>query len=199
MVQLTQMLVVSYLNMEDAISKKFLFFLVLIIGTLFVSGCYPQSSNQIESAQQREGIISILQNQPVPDLGGYSFERDIVIKTYLARNQTISTWAYTMTLDGKFIELCPSIGYPIPYATQLTAPEKLAYGYESSVIPQAEPNGLYTPADAAATLIQCVNPDGSVSPMYFEYYVIAMPYRIKADIVMQRYDDKSSFSVDVVK
>jgi hypothetical protein len=179
---------------------KMLFFMILLIGTLFASACTPQSSNRIESAQQEEGVKSLVVNQPVPDLGGYSFERDIVIKTFLARNETIATWAYTMTLDGKFIELCPSIGYPIPYATQLTAPERLAsiYYNDSSVIPQPEPNGLYTPADAAATLIQCVNPDGTVSPMYFEYYVIAMPYRIKADIIMERYDNApSSFSVDI--
>lgn len=191
--------------MEDVIKSlskgQLIFFLVLLIGTLFASACAPASSNKIESDQQEAGVKSLVINQPVPDLGGYSFERDIVIKTFLARNQTIATWAYTMTLDGKFIELCPSIGYPIPYATQLTAPERLARDYyDSSVIPQPEPNGLYTPGDAAATLIQCVNPDGSVSPMYFEYYVLAMPYRIKADIVMERYDNTpSSFSVDVSK
>jgi hypothetical protein len=187
--------------------KIFMFLFVFVVLAGVLSGCYSNNgANAIESQQQETGVLSIIQNQPVPDLGGYSFERDIVIKTYIARNQTIATYAYTMTLDGKFIELCPSIGYPIPYSTQLTAPEKMfnrGPGYEqyydASVIPQSEPNGLYPPGDAAATLIQCVNPDGTVSPMYFEYYVIAMPYRIVSDFQLVRVDDKSSFSVDVNK
>jgi hypothetical protein len=55
------------------------------------------------------------------------------------------------------------------------------------------------PDNALATLIQCVNSDGSVSPMYFEDNVFAMPYRIKSDSQLQRYDDNTSFSVDVNK
>lgn len=59
-----------------------------------------------------------------------------------------------------------------------------------------EPNGLYTPDDASATLIQCVNPDGTVNPTYIEDNVMTFPYRLQADIVLKREGD-SSFTVDV--
>lgn len=36
------------------------------------------------------------------------------------------------------------------------------------VIPQAEPNGLYTPDTSAGTWVLCVLPDGSISPSYIE-------------------------------
>jgi hypothetical protein len=179
--------------------KKIIVILAVLVLVFGLVGCVVDSSNKIESEQQRAGVTSIILNQPVPDLGGYSFERDIVIQTYIARNQTISTYTYFMTFDGRIVELCASIGYSIPYSTQLTSPDKLAWeSYsDSAVVSQSEPNGLYPPSDAAATLVQCVNPDGTVSPMYFEDNVFAMPYRIQSDLKIQRYDDKSSFSVTV--
>jgi len=177
--------------------KRILVLTVILL--VFLAGCAANgSSNRAETEQQERGVLSIVQNQPVPDLGGYSSERDIVIQTYIARNQTVATYAYTMTYDGKVIELCPSIGYPIPYSTQLTAPEKKLDGWEV-VIPQSEPNGLYPPGSSAATLVSCVNPDGSISPTYFELEVFAMPYRIVSDWKLVRVDDKSSFSVDLNK
>lgn len=181
--------------------KKLFVILMLVILVIGLVGC-TENSSQIASEQQELGVKSIVTNQPVPDLGGYSFERDIVIQTYIARNQTISTYTYFMTFDGRIVELCASIGYPIPYSTQLTAPESLQRtvvpsGYSWDVLPQSELNSLFPPSDAAATLVQCINPDGTISPMYFEDSVFSMPYRIVSDVQIQRYDDKSSFSVTV--
>lgn len=174
---------------------------VLVFVLLTAQDC-ADTNVQKELAQQDLGQASLLNNQPVPDLGGYSFERDIVIKTYLARNRTIATYTYTMTeIDAKIIEICASIGYPIPYATQLTNPQRTAYpGYrDSAVVGNPEPNGLYSPDSAEGTLVNCVNPDGSVTPTYWEPRVFAFPYRIRADIQLQRLDDKTSFSVEVKK
>jgi len=176
--------------------KLVLFFVVL---ALVLSGCVHESSQvtYAEQQQQGSGNLAIVQNQPLPDLGGYSFERQIVIETYLARNNTIATYAYMITMDGKIIEICPSIGYPIPYSTQLTNPMKIEDRYEGDVaIPNAEPNSLYPPSDAAATLVQCVNPDGSVSPTYIEWYVLAFPYQIASDMQLQRIGEPS-FSVPI--
>jgi hypothetical protein len=173
--------------------KKFLF-LLIVIG-LIISACAPVGVDAIEQSQQKAGNMAIVQNQPIPDLGGYSFERDILIQTYIARNNTISTYAYMFTMDGKIVEICPSIGYPIPYSTQLTSPMKVDYNY-SITLPNAEPNSLYPPGDAAATLVQCVNEDGTVSPVYNEWYVLAFPYRIQSDYQIQKISD-SSFKVDI--
>ena len=68
--------------------KKILIFSILLV---LLTAC-AQSVSDIEQQQQYGGNMAIVQNQPVPDLGGYSFERQIVIETYLARNNTIATW-----------------------------------------------------------------------------------------------------------
>lgn len=168
---------------------------------LLLTACATASDEVTITERQQQGLsnLAIVNNQPIPDLGGYSFERQIVIETYLARNNTIATYAYMFAFDGKIIEICPSVGYPIPYSTQLTNPMKIEDRYEGDVaIPNAEPNSLYPPSDAAATLVQCVNPDGSVSPVYIEWYVLAFPYRIASDLQLQRIGEPS-FKVDLTR
>lgn len=179
--------------------KKILLVLfVLMVFVLTSCGDYTSQSD-IEQGQQSDGVEAITRNQPIPDLGGYSFERQIVIETYLARNNTIATYAYMFSMDGKIIEICPSIGYPIPYSTQLSNPERTEYTSSGMVtLPNSEPNSLYPPGDAAATLVQCVQPDGSVAPVYIEWYVLAFPYRIVSDFQLQQVSD-ATFSVDVTK
>jgi hypothetical protein len=176
---------------------------VVLFVIMFVLGaCVPENQTTLEQEQQALGISAITNNQPVPNLGGYSFERQIVVETYLARNNTITTYAYMFAMNGEIIEICPSIGYPIPYSTQLTNPSipisncTGQYGCPEGVVSNPEPNGLYPPGDAAATLVQCVQPDGTVSPVYIEWYVLAFPYRIQSDSQLQQVGE-TSFSVDV--
>lgn len=167
--------------------------LFLLVLAFVLVACAP-SVSRAEQAQQYQGNLAIVQNQPAPDLGGYSFERQVLIETYLARNNTVSTFSYLFTFDGKIVEICPSIGYPIPYSTQLTNPMKVEYS--SLAIPNAEPNSLYPPSDAVATLVQCVNSDGSVSPTYIEDNVMAFPYRIRSDFAFEKIGEPS-FTVQV--
>lgn len=164
---------------------------VVLMSGLAVLGC-DETSTLVEREALEQGVSAIVQNQPVPDLGGYSLERQILIETYLARNRTVATYTYALTLEGKIIEICASIGYPIPYSTQLTNPERRVT--TGVAIPQAEPNGLFPPASADATLVNCTNDDGSVTPTYWEPHVFAQPYRIRADIVLERIS-KATFSV----
>lgn len=182
--------------------KKLIIFVLALILVLSLTSCATSQQSR-EQNQQAAGVASITDNQPVPDLGGFSLERQIVIQTYLARNRAIATYAYMFTMDGKIVEICPSIGYPIPYSTELTSPNVSlglgqGAGYQGSVVANPEPNGLYPPGDAAATLVQCVNPDGTVTPVYIEWYVLAFPYRIQSDYQLQRIGD-TSFSVDITR
>lgn len=170
--------------------------LIFALIMLLLASCAPiATGEQItreEEKQQAAGNLAIVQNQPIPDLGGFALERQILNETYLARNQAISTFSYMFSMDGKIIEICPSVGYPIPYSTQLTNPMKMeTYNGVPYTLPNAEPNSLYPPGDAAATLVQCVNDDGSVSPVYIEWYVLSFPYRIVSDSQLERAGETS--------
>lgn len=170
--------------------KSIVLVLVLVMAFVLAACLASDQAQYAEREQQGKGVLAIVQNQPIPDLGGYSFERQVVIETYLARNNTVSTFAYLFTFDGKIVEICPSIGYPIPYSTQLSNPSDMS----GRANPEA--NSLYPPSDAAATLVQCVNSDGSVSPTYIEDNVMAFPYRIKSDYAFEKIGE-SSFTVQV--
>lgn len=184
---------------------KNILFIVAIAAILVGCVGVGTDSAQIEHNQQEAGVTAILENQPVPDLGGFSFERQIVSETYLARNKSFDTYTYVLLeYTGQVMEICPSKGYPIPYSTELTNPTQLQVNYVKTQwgsqwvegpIGNPEPNGLYPPATADATLVTCINPDGSISPTYWETKVFAVPYRLKADITLNRTDDTQSFTV----
>lgn len=163
----------------------------VLLGGCVDSTAYREEQQQVEIANQE-----IVRNQPAPNLGGWSFERHIVTEVYKARNRTISTYTYTIfPYTGQIVEICASVGYPIPYSTQLTSPERIAERYTQggfAIVTNPEPNGLYPPDNAAATIVNCVNPDGTVTPVYVEDNVMALPYRIKADRAFEREEGAES-------
>jgi hypothetical protein len=176
-------------------SNKIIAAIVLaVISILILARCASsgEQARESESAQQGTGVLSIVRNQPVPDLGGFSFEREILRQTYLARNNRIATYSYYTNLNGDLIEICASMGYPIPYATQMTNPQVRAYG--ELALPQSEPNSLYPPSNAAATLVACTDEAGNIAPAYIEQEVMAFPFRVKSARQIERLG-QSSFNI----
>lgn len=166
--------------------------LFVVACILIVAGC--QSSQDKEYWQQQGGVKAILDNQPVPDLGGWSFERQVVIDTYIARNKMVNTYTYLfLEYLGKVVKICDSKGYPIPYSTQLTAPTI------SNGLSNPEPSSLYPPTSANATLVQCVLADGQVVPTYWENNVFALPYEVQADMILTPSGNPTSFSLNIEK
>lgn len=187
---------------------KYLKFIVMLLCEIVLFSCdmapIPSASSEIEHAQQEGSEKALLQNQPVPVLT-YSMERKILTEIYLARNRKVATWTYMRDMNGRITEICPSIGYPIPYATQLTNSLQIAVAHtpnpgphdnwSEGVIGNPEPSGLYPPSSANGTWVGCTDKDGLLNPGYFEDNLFAMPYRIKSDFKLQRVDDSSSFAI----
>lgn len=155
--------------------KKFVFLAVVLV--LFLTACGGQNAVEQEANQTQQQLKQYAGAQPVP-VFEWSLERHIMIEIYKARNEAASTYSYALNpYDNSIMWECPSVGYPIPGGTQLTNPEA-QYSNQHGVVtlPQMEPNGLYSPATSAGTFVSCVNDDGSVSPVYVEWYVITFPY-----------------------
>lgn len=160
---------------------RFLTYITIVVLAIVLSGCGSAQSDDYYAQQPK--LKAIIDNQPAPDLNGHSFERGVVIAMYLARNQNVSTHTYTLTIEGKIIKICDSIGFPIPYATQITPPY-VPYGGNGSTMPNPEPNSLYSPDNAEGSYVACVAEDGTLAPSYWEPRVFALPYEIHADIVL---------------
>jgi hypothetical protein len=127
-----------------------------------------QEANVVEKQQ------SIYVNtQPVP-VFDWSLERHLMTELYKARNNAVATYTYVRNqYTGKILSSCPSIGFPISAATQLTSPSRTEEhwgqaGGGNVVIPQPEPNGLFSPPESRGTYVMCLNKDGKVEPRYYE-------------------------------
>lgn len=130
----------------------------------------------IEASSQDVQMQQFLRNQPVPSFD-WSLERHMLISLYIARQRATNTYSYVQSeFTGKVLWSCPSIGFPIPYATQLTNPQKVTsqYGldgnshYADGVVSQQEPNGLFSPPAADGTWVPCVDEKGKIVPVYEE-------------------------------
>lgn len=131
------------------------------------------SATQIEQAQQNVQMEQFLRNQPVPSFD-WSLERHMLIQLYAARQKATNTYSFVQSeYTGRVLWSCPSIGFPLPYATQLTNPTQAQWRgysdhYASAVVGQQEPNGLFSPAAAEGTWVPCVDDRGKITPVYEE-------------------------------
>lgn len=149
---------------------------LLITLSVLLAGC---DANSQESQSVREQQQQYVTGQPVPQFD-WSLERHVMVELYKARNSAVSTYSVVYSqYRGSISFACPSIGYPIPGGTQLTNPD--AYYATGAVLPQAEPNGLFSPTTSAGTYVMCVNTDGSISPVYIEENVMTFPYPVTTD------------------
>jgi hypothetical protein len=140
----------------------------------------PQSFAETRAVNEQQSVY--LEGQPVPAYD-FSLERQRVIELYNARMAAVQTWSVWRSASGRIEGDCPSSGYPLPYGVQLTAPEALTYG---SVLPQAEPNGLFTNGiTSSATWVMCISGKG-VSPVYVETNVTVYPFRVTVDYASDR-------------
>ena len=91
---------------------------------------------------------------------------------------TRMTYTYLYNeMQGKLVFFCNSLGYAVPYATEFTSPQKNVYN--AVVLPQADPNGLFSPAAAEGSWIMCKDPNGkSARPVYVEPRLIVSPFKL---------------------
>lgn len=157
-------------------------------------GCSNPSSDTIQREQQEKILKEGTSQVGMPAIKNFR-ERKILKDILELRDQTgLVTYTYVENLvptvtkgvtakGGKFTFFCDSIGYPIPYSTQYTNPEKLAgYTNESSVLPQADPNGLFSPASAEGTWVMCKDPGSDkFGVVYSEPKLVALPFKLTLD------------------
>ncbi len=140
-------------------------------------GCDAKDSSsnatRQEQAQQNLQMEQFLRNQPVPSFD-WSLERHMLIQLYTARQRATNTYSVVQSeFTGKILWSCPSIGFPLPYSTQLTNSLQAQWrGYSdhwsSAVVEQQEPNGLFSPPSAEGTWVPCVDERGRITPVYEE-------------------------------
>ena len=156
--------------------------LALVAVATLLSACEPQreSSTQIERRKQEEMSLQAVQSVGMPAITNFAEKR--MFKDILElRDKNTPTTTYLVGMNNQLTKVCDSIGFGLPYATQYTNPQRVysdAHGY--GTLPQADPNGLYSPASADGTWVLCVDhKDGKAKPVYIEPRILVSPFPIQ--------------------
>jgi len=159
--------------------KKIL--LIAAVATVLSACNLQESSTQIERRKQEELSLQSVQSVGMPAITNFAEKR--MMKDILElRDKNVATTTYLVGMNNQLTKLCDSVGYGLPYATQYTNPQHLAYdnAHGGVILPQADPNGLYSPASAEGTWVLCVDhKDGKAKPVYVEPRVIVSPISLQ--------------------
>jgi len=144
---------------------------------------HEKSSDGVQQTQQEKLLAEGTSQIGMPAIKNFR-ERKLMKDIIELRDQEgLSTYTYVWSdFKGTWIFFCNSIGYGIPYAAQFTNPQKIVYHHcncDHSVLAQADPNGLFSPASAEGTWIMCKDPKGDkVMPVYVEPRLIVSPFEL---------------------
>ncbi|MBP2664784.1 MAG: hypothetical protein H6Q71_2732 [Firmicutes bacterium] len=162
--------------------KKLLIAVIVGIMGLSIAGCSADDSSRAKEQQQQEQT----QQESIAQAGTPAIknfrEKKLLKDIYEMRDQEgLTTYTYIVAENtGKLIFLGETIGYGIPAATQYNNPEQaLGYSEHKYTIPQAEPNGLYSPQSAEGTWIMLKGPNAkAVKPVYVEPRIVVSPFKL---------------------
>ena len=137
-------------------------------------------SRRIEAAKQEEMQLQAVQSVGMPAITNFAEKR--MFKDILElRDRSVPTTTYLVGMNNQLTKVCDSVGYGLPYATQYTNPQMRVSGQNGNVtLPQADPNGLYSPSAADGTWVLCVDhKDGKAKPVYIEPRIIVSPIALQ--------------------
>lgn len=133
-----------------------------VIGML-LAGCSAQDDNSDAKQQnQQEKILKQATDQTgMPNITNFTERKMMKDILELRDKANLTTYVYTQNqMDGKWVYQGRAIGFGLPYGTEYTNPQKIADsstqgGY--AILPQADPNGLFSAQNANATWIMMIN------------------------------------------
>lgn len=166
--------------------NKFMTITAIAAAAVALASCgqpYNESSDKVQNRKQEELSKQSVQSVGLPAIKNFQEKRILKDILELRDNPNFVTYTYTEDMNGRLHLRCNSIGYGIPYATQYTNPQKLAQGYaggEYQPMPQADPNGLFSPESADGTWVLCKVPGkDEVQPVYIEPRIVVSPFPLK--------------------
>ena len=159
---------------------------VMVAGlALGLAGCNGKpTSDQVQREQQEQLSMQGVMSVGMPAVTRFAEKR--MLKDILElRDQMHPTYTYLAGEQTGVIgeKICDSLGYGISAATQFTNPQRATnYGDGGGgrgvlSLPQADPNGLFSPASAEGTWVMCKVPGtDKVLPQYIEPRVIVLTF-----------------------
>jgi len=166
--------------------NKFIAIAALAATSISLTACgpYQASSDEIQNAKQEELSKQGVESVGIPAIKNFQEKRIMKDILELRDQPNLVTYTYISDINGRLHKRCDSIGYGLPYATQYTNPQKVEFHSSGGYIttPQADPNGLYSPASAEGTWVLCKVPGkDDVKPVYIEDRVTVSPFPLESN------------------
>ena len=140
--------------------------------TTMISACEetPPSAEQKQNDATKRLMADAEARVGMPRITNFTEKRLANMIAELRDQPNLSTYTYTIDIQGKAHCLGRSIGYGLPYTTQITNPMQDRWSSSGGIVvlPQAEPNGLYSSDSTSATWVLLVGPTGKPEPIYVE-------------------------------
>jgi hypothetical protein len=147
------------------------------VAALGLAGCEPDST-RIERQKQEQLSMQGVAVVGMPAIVNFA-EKKMFKDILELRDKMTPTYTYLTGEQAGTVgeKICDSLGYGLPAATQFTSPQKMANANGNAVLPQADPNGLYSPAAAEGTWIMCRVPGtDNIAPAYIEGRIITLTF-----------------------
>lgn len=145
--------------------------ILALAATLTACGPMPEPSAEQKQKRATDQLMADAEQRVgMPRITNFTEKRLANIIAELRDQPNLSTYTYTIDMQGRAHCLGRSIGFGLPYTTQITNPQKIADSYQGgyAILPQAEPNGLYSSDSTSATWVLLVGPTGKPEPTYVE-------------------------------
>ena len=157
------------------------------------AGCSDPSSDDIQHDQQEKILQEGTSQVGMPAITNFREKRLLKTIYELRDSNNLITYTYLeneiphavpgkTALGGKLTYVGISVGYGIPAATEYTNPMQITSSSTANgVIPQADPNGLFSPTAAEGTWVMMKDPAGDIKPQYVEPRVYVSTYKFPFD------------------
>ena len=162
--------------------------ITLLFAAVVMTGCDDRitSSDQVQQRQQEQILREGTAQLGMPAIHNFREKRLLKEIMELRDQESLCTYTYIVAENtGALIFIGESIGYGIPAATQYTSPSKIECysrqdSYAYNVMPQADPNGLFSPSSAEGTWVMLVDQvSKKARPVYIEPRIIVSPFPLK--------------------
>ena len=168
--------------------KNFVLIFTVLILTVMLANfdctSHQPNSDEVQKQQQEKILSEGTRQTGMPAITHFQ-ERKIMKMILEQRDrEDLICYAYLQSeMTGKLIYIGRCMGYGLPYATQYTNPMKIEdFGstsrYAFLSIPQADPNGLFTPSSAEGTWLMMLDDKDQPRVCYFEPKIVASPFKL---------------------
>ena len=167
--------------------KKILMIIIFLSSFALMSNSGCEDSDDVQRKQQETILSEGTKAVGMPAIKNFREKRILKDILELRDQNGLVTYTYIFSeITGKYTYLGETIGYGIPYATQFTNPMKANGSY--GPLPQADPNGLFSPASAEGTWVMMLNPvSNEAEPQYIESRISVFTYKLPKLLVIAGY------------